>query len=197
MKFFGTALMVLLIGVVVGACGVSSSPPQPPRSADQPVITGVPVGVNSDDVAFATSTAASYGQTAELTSLVPGHSTNPEVIALASDIDDVQRPDLETMKVFLVQWDSNSDGGSAQGGQVGSTPGMVDDATMAQLGSLRGKDFDTLWLRTMVGHQQGAVTLARAEVAKGANVDAVATAKRLVGTYQAQIGRMQRLLPND
>jgi uncharacterized protein (DUF305 family) len=67
---------------------------------------------------------------------------------------------------------------------------------MARLETLRGRDFDGLWLRAMIDHQQGALALARAEVAKGVNVDAVATAKRLLGTYQTQIARMQQLLGN-
>ena len=80
--------------------------------------------------------------------------------------------------------------------EAGAAPGTVDDATMSQLRSLRGKDFDTVWLRAMIGHQQGAVALAQAEVAKGVNVDAVATAKRLVDTYDAQIAKMNQLLTN-
>jgi uncharacterized protein (DUF305 family) len=71
---------------------------------------------------------------------------------------------------------------------------MIDDETMARLEALRGNEFDTQWLQSMIGHQQGVVTMAEAETAHGTNVDAVATAKQLIGTYQAQLGRMQLLL---
>jgi uncharacterized protein (DUF305 family) len=196
MKSYGAGLLVLLVTLLVSACGGAGSPPQAPQSTDQPAITGAPAGFNSNDVAFVIDTATSYGQTSELTALVPERSTNQNLIALAADIDAAQAPNLETMKVFLVQWDSNSDSGPGRGGQGGAVPGTVDDATMAQLGSLSGKEFDVPWLRVMIGHQQGAVVLAQAELAKGTNVDAVATAKRLVGTYQAQIARMQQLLVN-
>lgn len=194
MKYCGRALLVLLVVLAMSACGGSNPPAQPSRSTDQPVITGAPAGFNSADVAFAVDTATSYGQTSELTALVPQRSANPTLITLAADIDATQEPDLETMKVFVVQWDSSSDTGSGQGGRGGAVPGTVDDVTLAQLGSLSGKEFDTRWRQAMIGHQQGAVALAQAEVVKGANVDAVATARRLIGTYQAQISRMQRLL---
>jgi uncharacterized protein (DUF305 family) len=196
MKSFGSALLVALVAIAVSACGDARSPAGAPQPTEQAVITGTPAGSNANDVAFASATASSYGQASELTTLVPKHSTNPNVMALASKIAAAQVPDLETMKVFLVQWGSNSDGGPAQDAQAGAAPGTVDDATMAQLRSLRGKNFDTVWLRAMIGHQQGAVALAQAEVAKGLNVDAVATAKRLVGTYDAQIAKMQQLLAN-
>ena len=158
------------------------------------MITGAPADFNADDVTFATNMIASYRQTTELTALVPDRSTNPALIKLASDIDAAQEPEFEMVKVFLVQWNSNSDNGSGQSGNGTAVAGTVDDATMARLGSLGGQDFDEQWLQSMISHQQGVVTMAEAETAHGANVDAVATAKQLIGTHQAQIGRMQQLL---
>ena len=111
MKSFGTALLVLLVAVAVSACGDAGSPAGAPQPTDQAVITGTPAGSNADDVAFASATASSYGQASELTTLVPEQSTDPKVVALAADIVATQRPNLQTMKVFLVQWGSNSDGG--------------------------------------------------------------------------------------
>ena len=54
---------------------------------------------------------------------------------------------------------------------------MVDDATMARLASLNGAEFDTLWLQSMIGHHQGAIEMAKAEIANGENVDAIGLAK--------------------
>jgi uncharacterized protein (DUF305 family) len=195
MKSFDARLLLLLVtAVVVSSCAHSTPPPKVSSTTEQPAITGAPAGFNADDVTFATNMIASYRQTTELTALVPDHSTNSELIKLASDIDAAQQPELEMVKVFLVQWDSNSDDNSGQSGNGNAFAGTVDDATMARLGSLNGQDFDTQWLQSMIAHQQGVVTMAEAEVAHGTNVDAVATAKQLIGTYQAQIGRMQQLL---
>ncbi|MGH3638981.1 MAG: DUF305 domain-containing protein [Mycobacterium sp.] len=194
MKSYGAGLLVLIVTFLVGACGGAGSQPQAPRSTDQPAITGAPAGFNADDVAFANGMITSYGQTSELTALVPERSADSDLVALAAGIDVAQGPDLETMKVLLVQWNSNSDSGPSQGWQGNAVMGMVDDATKMHLNSSSGAEFDSLWLRSMIGHQQGAVEMAEAEIAHGTNVDAVATAKRFVGTYRAQIARMQQEL---
>jgi uncharacterized protein (DUF305 family) len=193
-NYSARSLLLLVAALVVSSCGHSTAPPKASSSTEQPAITGAPAAFNADDVTFATNMIENYRQTTELTALVPDHSTDPELIKLASDVDAAQQPELEMMKVFLVQWDSNSDDNSGQGGNGNAVAGTIDDATMARLGSLRGQDFDTLWLQSMIGHQQGVVTMAEAETAHGTNVDAVATAKQLIGTYQGQLGRMQQLL---
>jgi uncharacterized protein (DUF305 family) len=194
MKSYGTALLVLF-AFVFSACGSSAQQPQPALPTDQqPAITGQPAGFNADDVVFATNAVASYGQTAALADLVPAHSSDPNVIALASAIGAASAPKLEMMKVFLVQWNSDSDTSRGQDRSAGATPGMVDDATMTQLQSLRGKDFDTLWLRSMIGHLQGVVTFAQTEIAKGVNVDALDTAKQVVDAERAHVAQMQQML---
>jgi uncharacterized protein (DUF305 family) len=71
---------------------------------------------------------------------------------------------------------------------------MVDDATVARLQSSSGREFDTLWLQSMIRHGQGAVAIAEDEIASGTNVDAIATARRMVDSQQAQIGQMQQML---
>ena len=42
-----------------------------------------------------------------MSALVPDRSTDPELIALAEQISAAQQPEIETMKVFLVQWNEN------------------------------------------------------------------------------------------
>ncbi|MBJ7336353.1 MAG: DUF305 domain-containing protein [Mycolicibacterium sp.] len=194
MKSHAAALFVLLVASLVSACGGSDAPSQAPRFTDQPAITGEPAGFNAADVAFATAMVTLYRQATELTDLAPERSNDPNVVALAADVGAAQRPDEQMMNVFLVQWNSNSDAASNPDGHDATVPGTVDETTMARLKSLSGKDFDSLWLQSMINHQQGALDVAEAEVAHGANVDAVASAKQFVGTYQAQIDRLKQLL---
>jgi uncharacterized protein (DUF305 family) len=73
-------------------------------------------------------------------------------------------------------------------------PGMVDEATMARLTSLEGSEFDQLWLQSMIGHHQGAIEMAKTEIANGANVDAKSIAQNIVTTQQAEIDQMNQLL---
>lgn len=64
--------------------------------------------------------------------------------------------------------------------------GMVDQATMAKLGSLQGADYDKLWLQSMISHHQGAIDMANTEITNGRNSDAIAMAKRMVSTQQGR-----------
>ena len=95
------------------------------------------------------------------------------------------------MKVLLVQWNENPDLDTGSGhGVHGAMQGMVDEATISRLTSLEGNEFDQLWLTSMIAHHQGAIEMAKAEVANGANVDAKSLADRIIDTQQAEIGQM-------
>ena len=72
--------------------------------------------------------------------------------------------------------------------------GMVDDATMTRLESLRGQEFDTLFLQSMIGHHEGAIAMADTELASGANADAKKLAQQIVTAQQAEIGQMTQML---
>ena len=192
-------LVALATALFVSACsepaGSSSDSHTDHQNSDEPVVTGQPAGYNADDVAFATNMIPHHQQAVDLSALVPDRSTNPEVTKLASDIAAAQGPEIETMKVFLVQWNENPDTktGSGHGGH-GAMQGMVDEATMARLESLKGAEFDTLWLQSMIGHHQGAIEMAKAEVANGENVDAKGLANDIITTQQAEIGQMKQML---
>ena len=165
---------------------------------DQPVITGQPAGYNPDDVAFATNMIPHHQQAVELSALVPDRSTNTELIALANQISAAKQPEINVMKVFLVQWTegtgnpTSSDSGHA--GHGSTMQGMVDAATMAKLESLNGAEFDKLWLESMISHHQGAIEMAKAEIANGDNVDAKTLANNIVTTQEAEIGQMKQML---
>jgi uncharacterized protein (DUF305 family) len=166
-----------------------------------PVVTGQPAGFNADDIAFATNMIPHHQQAVAMSALVPDHSTNPAVVKLAADISGAQGPEIETMKVFLVQWkEGGSDSGTdGQQGDHDAMPGMgmhgmVDDATMAKLQSLKGAEFDQLWLTSMIGHHEGAIEMANTEIAKGSNADAKQLAQEIVTAQQAEIVQMKQML---
>jgi uncharacterized protein (DUF305 family) len=161
---------------------------------DEPVITGQPAGFNADDVAFATNMIPHHTQAVDLSALVPDRSTNAELIALAQQISAAQQPEINVMKVFLVQWNENPDTNSGHAGHGNTMQGMVDAATMTKLQSLNGAEFDKLWLESMIGHHQGAIEMAKAEIANGDNVDAKSLAKNIVTTQEAEIGQMKQML---
>lgn len=188
------ALTAVAAALFLSSCAGPASDGHTEHQNDAPVITGQPAGYNADDVAFATNTIPHHQQAVQLSALVPDRTTNQEVITLAKQISAAQQPEIEAMKVFLVQWNENPDTNSGHTGHGNTMAGMVDEATMTKLGSLNGAGFDRLWLQSMISHHQGAIEMAKAEIANGENVDAVALAKNIVTTQEAEIGRMKQML---
>jgi uncharacterized protein (DUF305 family) len=194
------ARIAAVLAAVAAALFLSScSSPAPDehtnhQQSDEPVITGQPAGYNADDIAFATNMIPHHQQAVEMAALVPDRSTNPDLIALAGQISAAQGPEIEAMKVFLVQWNENPDASTGHGGHGSTMQGMVDEPTMTKLRSLNGTEFDRLWLESMISHHQGAIEMAKAEIANGENVDAKRLAQTIVDTQQAEIGQMKQML---
>jgi uncharacterized protein (DUF305 family) len=151
---------------------------------------------NDADVAFATNMIPHHQQAVEMSAMVPGRSTNPAVVKLAADISAAQGPEIETMKAFLVQWNAGESDHQGHGDMAGgmAMDGMVDQAAMTKLESLKGPEFDTLWLQSMIGHHEGAIKMAQAELAGGANADAKTLAQQIVTGQQAEIITMKQML---
>ncbi len=194
------AFAAVVFAIALAACAADSAGDGYSDSVatETPVITGEPAGYNAADIAFADNMIPHHKQAIELARLVPDRSTNPELKTLADQIPAAQQPEINILNVFLVQWNENPEAGSGgadgQAGHGQSMDGMVDDATVAKLESLRGTEFDTLWLQSMIAHHQGAVEMAKTEIADGENVDAIAMAKTMAAAQEAEIGQMKKLL---
>jgi len=147
---------------------------------------------NAHDVTFAQMMIPHHQQAVELAALVPDRSTNPAVVKLAATISGEQQPEITAMKALLVQWDVDPNAASDHSDMP--MAGMVDDATMAELQSLKGAEFDTLWLQSMISHHQGAIEMAEGEVAGGQNVDMTKMAENMVTAQQAEIDQMKQML---
>jgi uncharacterized protein (DUF305 family) len=188
-------LGALAAALALSSCSSSESHHDGART-DDPVITGQPAGFNADDLAFVKNMIPHHQQAIDLSAMVPERSTNPEVVAMAEQISVAQEPEINAMRVFLVQWNENPQDDTSHGSAGGHAPmqGMVDDATMAKLATLQGQAFDTLWLESMIGHHQGAVEMAKAEVANGENIDVKSMAQTMIDTQQTEIGQMKQML---
>jgi len=180
-------LAALASAVVVSSCSKTEDHSAHPSSA---ATASAQVAVhNADDVMFAQMMIPHHQQAIELSAMVPDRSTNPAVVKLAATISGEQQPEIAAMKALLVQWDVRPDGDHGMAMQ-----GMVDDATMAKLQALKGAEFDTLWLQSMISHHQGAIEMASTEIAKGESPDMVTMAKNIVTAQQAEIDQMKQML---
>lgn len=181
-------LTVLAVVVLLSACGGSKTQSSPGSSQ-----VNQPPSHNLADVAFAANMIPHHQQGLDLSAMVPSHTTNADLIKLASGIAASQQPEIKTLKGFLVQWSARSDADTRGPADTDMT-GMVDQATMTKLGSLQGAEFDKLWLQSMISHHQGAIDMAKTEISNGVNTDAVTMAKHMVSMQQGEIDQMKKML---
>lgn len=186
-------------------------------SAPAPASNQQAAGHNNDDVAFAQQMIPHHKQALDMAKMVSSRSTNPKVVDLAGRIDKAQDPEIQQMQGWLTAWGAASSSASAMPGMSdhnmpgmssmpgmgssssmpmpgGSMPGMMSDADMAKLDTMKGAEFDKMWLGMMIKHHQGAVDMAKTELAKGSNADAKALAQKIIDGQQAEITEMQGLL---
>ncbi len=181
----------LATAVVVSSC--SKTEDHAAHASSTATTTTAQVAVhNAHDVTFAQMMIPHHQQAVELSALVPDRSTNPAVVKLAATISGEQQPEITAMKALLVQWDVDPNAASDHSDMP--MDGMVDDATMAKLQSLKGAEFDTLWLQSMISHHQGAIEMAGGEVAAGQSPDMISMAENIVTAQQAEIDQMKQML---
>ncbi|BBY18430.1 DUF305 domain-containing protein [Mycolicibacterium litorale] len=149
---------------------------------------------NADDITFARDMTPHHQQALELVDLARDRSSDPALLELASGIAAAQGPEMEKMSAMLRSWGQDPGSGMDHSGHGMAMPGMVDDATMQRLESLSGREFDTLWLESMISHHQGAVEMAKAEIANGANPEAKALAEEIIKAQEAEIAQMKQML---
>ncbi|HTY28143.1 MAG TPA: DUF305 domain-containing protein [Mycobacterium sp.] len=183
-------IAALATAVVLSSC--SKSAEHGDHAASSTTTSEQVAAHNGEDVMFAQMMIAHHQQALDLAALVPDRSTNPSVVKLATTISGEQQPEITAMKALLLQWDVDPATASGHGGMT--MQGMVEDATMAKLDSLKGAEFDTLWLQTMIGHHQGAIEMANTEIAKGQSTDMITMARNIVTAQQAEIDQMKQML---
>jgi uncharacterized protein (DUF305 family) len=149
---------------------------------------------NAADVTFARDMMPHHEQALQLVDLARDRSSDPALLELASAIAAAQGPEMDQLAEMLRSWGEDPEAGMHHGGHEMTMPGMVDDATMKRLESLSGREFDTLWLESMIGHHEGAVDMAKAEIAGGDNADAKAMAEHIVEVQEAEIAQMKQML---
>jgi uncharacterized protein (DUF305 family) len=173
------AVAATLTAVTVSSCGALPRSAQASPDAEH----------NDQDVVFAQHMIPHHQQAVDMAAMVPSHTENPTLRVVAIHISTDQRAEIGMLTDLLEQWAAPT----APPGAM-SMEGMVDDATMHRLPSLSGAEFDTVWITAMIGHHQGAVTMAQAELAHGQSPDAQKMARLIINAQQREISYMTGLI---
>src|SRR5437588_252395 len=74
-------------------------------------------------------------------------------------------------------------------------PSVASDAQLAELKAASGPAFDTLFLRLMITHHEGALTMSREAQATGSDQRVQELADEVIAVQSAEINRMRDIRP--
>ncbi|MFE5393544.1 DUF305 domain-containing protein [Streptomyces sp. NPDC056568] len=146
---------------------------------------------NSADVSYARMMIQHHRQALEMTELVPERAESGQVRKLADRISAAQGPEITAMQGWLkTHGEKETDGGHDHA----AMPGMASDAQLETLRAAKGKAFDQLFLKLMITHHEGAITMATDVKSQGNNVQVEEMADDVVAQQTSEISRMRGML---
>ncbi|GAA2018346.1 DUF305 domain-containing protein [Pseudokineococcus marinus] len=217
--------LALAAALVLAGCGddVEAGGPAPVASSAPSASAGSSASASAADVAFLTGMIPHHRQATEMAQLVDGRSEDPEVTALAQQIEGEQQPEIDEMSALLESYGEpvpegmpgegmSMDGmdhegmdhegmehedmdheGTDHGGASGME-GMMSPEDMASLEAASGAEFDRMWLTMMVEHHRGAVSMSETALEDAQDPQVRELAQRIITAQEAEISTMEGLL---
>lgn len=154
----------LLVAVATGACASGGN-----RGAQvAPQAVPAPRPPSPAHIRFMTDMIGHHAQALVMARMAPANGASPSVQTLAGRIINAQQDEIRTMQVWLRDHgqpvptvDSTGVVQAAAGHDHGRhlMPGMLTPEQLAELEKARGTEFDTKFLRYMIQHHRGAVSM--------------------------------------
>ena len=147
---------------------------------------------NSADFDYARMMIEHHTQAIEMTELVPDQAASTRVKRLAERISAAQGPEIETMEAWLeTHGGGKREKGSGHHHDV--MPGMATDTQLKTLRAAKGKAFDELFLKLMITHHSGAITMATDVLSQGNNIQIGEMADDVIAQQTTEISRMREM----
>jgi uncharacterized protein (DUF305 family) len=217
---FRLAAVALLVGVGLSACAQATSgaaPAPAPSRSTTPSPMGDSVYIararadsaklpyTQADIDFMTHMISHHAQAIEMSKWAPTHGASPEVQRLAARIINAQQDEIRLMQQWLADRNQKVPEAKAvkmtheMDGMVHemTMPGMLTDEQMQELEAARGKAFDRLFLKHMIAHHQGAVSMVKTLFDTPGAANDILTNKLAADVevdQTTEIARMQQML---
>ncbi|GAA2307516.1 DUF305 domain-containing protein [Nonomuraea roseoviolacea subsp. roseoviolacea] len=146
---------------------------------------------NDADVMFARMMIPHHLQAVRMAGLAATRAADPEVKKLAERIRAAQEPEITAMRVWLQAWGMPE---STRGHLRHGMPGMLSADDLEDLEAVSGEIFDKEFIRLMIAHHEGAVTMAQRERREGESADAKGLAQSIETSQRDEIEQMRRIL---
>lgn len=152
---------------------------------------------NDADIMFAQMMIPHHQQAVEMSEMLLAKEGIPaQVVEFAQGVIDAQGPEIDRMNAMLEAWGQQpvTDSGGMDHGEMGGMSGMMSQEDMTALEKAQGTEAARLYLEQMTAHHEGAVDMARDEVADGQNPHAITLAEQVINDQEAEIAQMQQML---
>jgi uncharacterized protein (DUF305 family) len=146
-------------------------------------------GFTGADTMFLQMMIPHHQQAIDISELALQKSQNSELLSLAKIIIRDQKSEIAQMKAWLDQAGASEDMGHSAHGMGG----MLNDEDLAALEKATGKNFDTLWLKGMIEHHDGAIHMSEM-IRDASNLELKAFGEKIVQDQSAQITQMKKML---
>lgn len=145
---------------------------------------------NGEDIMFAQHMIPHHSQAVEMTDiLLAKQDVDPRVVELAKEIKAAQAPEIEQMQGWLSSWGNPP----MPAMDHGSMEGMVAPADIEKLREASGPEAAKLFLTQMIGHHEGAITMAQNEIDSGQFAPAITMAHAIIDSQQHEIDEMKAI----
>ena len=160
------------------------------------------------DVRFMQSMIGHHAQALVMTALIPQRTTRPDIHALGQRIEVSQKDEIKLMQQWLRERHQPVPDPNAQhehqmmnmpGMAMSDTlmPGMLTAEQLAELANARGTDFEKLFLKDMIQHHEGALSMVATllgTTGSGQEPEVFRFAAEVEADQRAEIARMSGLL---
>lgn len=197
MSISRTHVLVAAAATVLFAAGCSDDSTTTTHTTEHSTTTTTSAAASTDfndaDVSFLQMMYPHHAQAVEMAKMVPSHTQNQQLIALAAQVEKAQAPEMQQITDLLAGFGKPAP--SATEGHGGhDMPGMMTDAQMSSLQAANGADFDRQWLEMMIAHHEGAVAMAQTELSGGVNPPSRQLATKIMADQEAEITTMRGML---
>lgn len=152
------------------------------------------------DVAFMSGMIYHHAQALLMAGWAPSHGASADVQTLCARVVRGQTDEIDLLSSWLAERHEPVPHVEPEhmmhGMREHMMPGMLTDEQLAQLDRARGAEFDELFLRFMIQHHEGAITMVNELFGKGAGEEnpVYKIASGVFADQTTEIERMQRML---
>ena len=180
MKLRMLPVLAVSAGLAVAGCGSDD---------EDSGSSGSTASGNGVDRAFVAAMIPHHESAVEMAEIAQQRGESEFVKALADDIVHTQSAEIRTMR----SEDEGLDTAGVEPGSLGvpeHEQGMDDDPAMLR----DAKPFDKAFIEMMIPHHEGAVTMAKAELAKGGDPELKKLAEDIISAQEREIEEMKKHL---